>query len=141
MSDYILHYGVPGMKWGVRRTFSRNTYVKGVKTHSKGDPADRSGFGVKTTLVRKKLNTSDDAKEAARISKKHVSEMSNAELRKLNDRINLEQQYSRLNPSVIKKGAKVVATAAIVTNTLVNLYDKSDRLISIGQKLVGKFSK
>mgnify|MGYP006923195101 CR=1 FL=1 len=118
MSNNLYHHGVIGMKWGVRRARGSSSSTK---------PSKR--------------NISEDAKEAARISKKHVSEMSNNELRKLNDRINLEQQYSRLNPSFIKTGAKAVATAAIVTNTLVNLYDKSDRLIKIGQKLVGKFAK
>ena len=115
MNNTLQHYGVVGMKWGVRRSRMNSSSPK--------------------------KNLSDDAKEAAKISKKHVSEMSNAELRKLNDRMNLERQYSQLNPSFIKSGARAVATAAIATGTVLNLYNNSDKLIKLGQKFIGKFSK
>lgn len=82
MSDYILtpdgelyHYGVLGMKWGRRK--------------------DRSA-GI-SKRKSKKRQMSDDAREAALIKKKKVSEMSNAELRKLNERKQLERTYASLN--------------------------------------------
>ena len=46
----LYHHGVLGMKWGVHRTFSRDIYRKGVKVHSKGEPASRSGSGVHTSV-------------------------------------------------------------------------------------------
>lgn len=55
-SSELYHYGVKGMKWGIRKTYARDIYRKGKKVHSKGDEADRWGVGVKTQFVRKKNN-------------------------------------------------------------------------------------
>lgn len=107
-NNYLYHYGVLGMKWGVRRA---------------------------------RRQPSTDSSEAKALKKKKVSELSNAELRKLNDRMNLERNYSQLNPSAIKKGAKMVATAAIATTTILNLYNNSNKLIGIGKSVVGKLAK
>ena len=93
MNNELYHYGVLGMKWGVRR--------------------DRSRSGGS----RKKRSMSDDARDASMIKKKKVSQMSNAELRKLNERTRLEQEYSRLNPKSVSRGWKYVATAAGVMGT------------------------
>lgn len=90
---------------------------------------------------RRKNRRSDDSKTAAKIKKKKVSEMSNQELRTLNERTRLEQEYSRLNPNLVKKGAKMVATATIATTTVLNLYNNSDKLIKLGNELVKKYTK
>lgn len=50
-NQYLQHYGIKGMKWGVRRTYVRDIYRRGKKIHSKGDPAERSGIGVRTHLT------------------------------------------------------------------------------------------
>lgn len=97
--------------------------------------------GMKWGVRKTNRQPSSDHVEAKALKKKKLSELSNAELRKLNDRMNLEQNYSKLNPSVIKKGAKMVATAAIATTTVINLYNNSNKLISIGKTIVDKFAK
>lgn len=65
----LYHYGVPGMRWGVRRAQKRVARVQ-----RKGA---RKGW-------------SDDAVEVAAIKTKKVRQMSNAELRRLNERNQLE---------------------------------------------------
>lgn len=86
-NNYLQHYGILGMKWGVRR--SKNQLAKSSKTRrSKTD------------------NWSDDAKEVSKLKKKKVSEMTNAELRKFNERMNLERQYSQLTQKEKNAGAK-----------------------------------
>lgn len=116
----LYHYGVLGMKWGVRR--NRKQLSKSVGNN-------------------RKRNMSDDAREVSKIKKKSVSEMSNAELRKYNDRIRLEQEYSRLNPSKIKKGLAFVTTAASVMGTVANIYTNGDRFVKIGKQIIEKAAK
>ena len=114
MSNELYHYGVLGMKWGVRK--------------------DRSRSGGS----RRKRSMSDDARDASTIKKKKVSQMSNAELKKINERTRLEQEYSRLNPGAAKKGWKFVAGAAGVMGTALAVYNNSNQIIQIGKKAGGK---
>lgn len=118
-SNYLMHYGVLGMKWGVRRNRS----------------------GSSSGGSENKRSMSDDAREARSIRRKKPSEMSNAELRKVNERTRLEQEYSRLNPSTVQKG--LAATAAIigVMNTAVNLYNSGNNLVGLGKKFVSTGKK
>ncbi len=78
IEDFLEHYGVKGMKWGVRKR------VSNAVTKARGGP---------------KLPDSADAAEA-KVSKKkaknNVGSLSNKELQALVTRMNLEQQYSRL---------------------------------------------
>lgn len=119
----LYHYGVLGMKWGRRK--NRKS-------------------GLKNGVVRQKTSVdtrSDDAKTAAKIKTKKVSEMSNQELRTINERTRLEQEYSRLNPNLVKKGTKIVAATAATMGTVMNLYNNSDKLVNLGKKLVDKYTK
>ena len=90
--DYeLFHYGVKGMKWGVRT----------------------SGGGVKTSRLERKLaekaeeakSHSSDHKTAQKLRAKPLATMSNDDIRKLNKRLELETNYARLMESTRKKGA------------------------------------
>lgn len=59
--------------------------------------------------------------------------MSNAELRKLNERQQLERTYKSLNPSAVKRGIKFVSGAASVMGTAMTLYNNSDRMVKLGK--------
>ena len=115
MSNELYHHGVLGMKWGVRK--------------------DRSRSGGSRGSHRKK-NWSDDAKEASTLRKKKVGQMSNSELKKLNERTRLEQEYSRLNPGKVRKGWKFVAGAAGVMGTALAVYNNSSQMVKLGNKFV-----
>lgn len=67
---------------------------------------------------RRKNRMSQDAREVKAIKKKKVSQMSNAELRKLNDRQNLENQHRNLN-SQRNVGKKAVQSFIGVAGTIV----------------------
>lgn len=119
MENELYHYGIKGMKWGVRRFQNKDgSYT----------PAGKKR--------RSQEGWSDDAKEAASIKKKSVKQMSNSELRKLNERQNLERQYKQLNPNKIKKGMAVAAGIASGMGTIAALYNNSNQLIKAGKAIM-----
>ena len=75
----LMHYGVKGMKWGVRRSDAQLAKA-----------------------AKKREASSDDANEVADLRSKTkgpagVSTLSNAELKTINERMNLEQNFANLS--------------------------------------------
>lgn len=116
-NNELYHYGVPGMKWGVRRADAK---LQRVSTRAK------------------KRGWSDDATEVAKIRTKKVNQMSNNELTKVNNRKTLEQNYSRLNPNAIKKGLAFAGAAVAAIGTMTALYKHGKTLITSGKKFAQK---
>lgn len=121
MDKYELyHHGIKGMKWGVRRYQNKD--------------------GSLTAAGKKRQRGwSEDAKTADDISRKSVKAMSNAELRKLNERTQLETNYKNLHPGAVKKGMRFVTTAAAFTGTALALYGNADKLVKLGKTAGSKF--
>ena len=101
------------------------------------DARDRAALEKKISKLENR-DWSEDARDASVIKKKSVNKMSNAELKKVNERIRLEQEYSRLNPSIVNKGWKFVAGTAGVMGTTLAVYNNSNQLINIGKKVVNR---
>lgn len=85
----LVHYGILGMKWGVRRSKAELARARGKKTSYSGDD-------------------SDDKKQTTAKRSKSISEMSDDELRKTVQRLQLEKQYRDLNPKQVSAGQKIV---------------------------------
>ena len=92
--EELTHYGIKGMKWGVRRTDEQ-------------------------------LSRSEDSAAAAasmaKVKSQGISSLSNAEVKKLNERLQLEKTFAQLNPppaSKLKKAMKTIDTAITVNKKL-----------------------
>lgn len=116
--NILCHYGILGMKWGVRRSEEQLARARGKKT---SEPPN------------------DDYAKAH--TKKSVRSMSDAELRSRLNRLQMEQQYKNLKPGTVSKGQKFVknvmkagTTVASVTTTALTIYNNFDKI----RKIVGK---
>lgn len=102
VDSVLAHYGVKGMRWGTRRNKDGSTSKTGKRAKSEDHEA-------KTTL-----------------QKKRVSEMSNVELRKVNERMQLEQTYSQLmrkQGTAVTRGNKYIKDALGLAKTGQELYN------------------
>jgi hypothetical protein len=111
---YLAHYGVKGMRWGVRRSLAQ------------------LGRALKGSTVKK-----SDAPPKPK--PKPVSEMSDSELRARLDRLNMERQYKQymaeLNPkkaAMIKRVAMrmlenslIIVGNKVINNAADNLFRKN----------------
>ena len=118
-NNELYHHGIIGMKWGVRRYQNKDGTLTnaGKKRYSRDD-------------------WSEDAKAASQLKKKNVNQMSNAELRKLTERQQLERNYSSLNPSAIQKGLVAAAAVAGALGTIASLQKNGKNVLDMGQKAV-----
>lgn len=113
--DEFQHHGVKGMKWGVRRTREQLARLRGKKKDDdapsevqikakpgqkvqarggKGQPASDDAIRVAAARQKARASTTDS--------------LSTKELQEVVNRMNLEQQYARLDPPKVSLGRKFV---------------------------------
>lgn len=120
---YLIHSGTKGMKWGVRRYQNKD--------------------GSLTPLGKKRYETSskktdkrhEDYKKAH--TKKSIKEMSDAELRERNNRLNMERQYKDLTK---KKGIgkKIITTFVAGGATVAAVSGAATKYSKAGNKVLDK---
>jgi hypothetical protein len=95
--NQLYHHGILGMKWGRRRF--------------------QNPDGTRTTAGKKResdqrddIPKSDDHKQAKSDRRKATKGLSNAELKRLNDRLQLEKTYKELSTAETKRGESMAKT-------------------------------
>lgn len=96
----LYHFGIPGMKWGVRR--SEASLHSGRKSNKK--------------------DVSDDYKTSRTLKAKGAKHLSNKELKDLTTRMQLERNLRDLKSSDYQKGLDFVKTATAIGTTLATAY-------------------
>lgn len=117
----LYHYGIKGMKWGIRRYQNKDGTL--------------TAAGKKREREQTK-GWSKEAKEARRIKRKSVNQMTNKELQTLNRRLDLEANYKRLNPSAAQRGLAYVRAAAAAIGTVNTLVKNSDKIAKFGRDAI-----
>jgi hypothetical protein len=107
--EFIEHFGVKGMKWGVRK--DRNRVYK----------------------------QSQDHKRTRTLQQRHLSELTNKQLKEYVTRVEMERKYHQLNPGRLKRGEnriKYLMGTPIALATAYNLATSpaGKAAISLGSK-------
>lgn len=98
--EFIQHYGVLGMKWGIRR--AAGSYAK--------SQANRYGKPIERMAKTKAARSAAKGKKKAGPT---VKNMSDEQLKKATQRLQLEKQYKTLSKKDTSKGAKFVKDVVI----------------------------
>jgi hypothetical protein len=97
--ESLYHYGVPGMRWGVRRKRNSGGRIKG-----------------------KRSQGSSDYQKTRKLKRRGTKNLSTQELKELTQRLQLEKQYKDLSPAQITRGLNVVKTITAAGTTVASLY-------------------
>lgn len=107
--EELSHFGVVGMKWGVRkgRGGILSRFKKRRKKQEDTKPDDKQNAPKK--------KPGEEHAEKLKLQRKKVSEMTNAELKLVNERMQLEKQYKQLSKEEVGKGKQFVID--VLTNS------------------------
>lgn len=126
MENELIHWGIKGMKWGVRRYQNKDGSLTpaGKKRYDKemAKLKEEEKIAKNKLKTQAKLNKLDEkrkevealkrgkpiAKSTKQHSKPSVKDMSDEELRQTVNRLLMEQQYAKLNPQQVSAGQKFV---------------------------------
>lgn len=112
VDDFLAHFGVKGMKWGVRRDSSGRAQL---------GAAPRRAHARRMEVIKKasaRRESSEDHKKLVATKKARGKHLSDAEIKAAIARMNLERQYNSLNPNKVATGYKFAVAALTVGATI-----------------------
>lgn len=112
-NSFLEHSGKKGMKWGIRNS------VKRLKNRIKNP------------------HYSKDYKQTKNLRQKSSKYLSNNQLRELNKRMELEQNYNRLSTTPLNRGFMISRNIIAISGTIAGLYAiRNQRFVKDGVNLV-----
>lgn len=96
--NVLVHHGIKGMKWGIRRTPEQLGHA----------PSKKRKFSIKISRPESEKQTVSKASSEPKKKKNSAKEMSDEELRSIINRIELERKYNSLTAPQQSKGKKIV---------------------------------
>jgi hypothetical protein len=108
-SDTLCHYGILGMKWGVRRYQNKDGSLTPAGKKRADKMKDEYTKLTGKRLIRKPIKKSDQQED---ITKKRIKDMSDTEIKDRITRLENEKRLSGLQRDTASTGQKV-ATAAV----------------------------
>lgn len=103
-AEDLMHYGVKGMKWGVRRTAAQLGHFVSKKAKS-------AASSIKDKRAKKKA-AKEEAEARKNHAKKSIKDMSTEELNERIKRLQLEKDYKKLlsdvEPESMSRGKKAI---------------------------------
>lgn len=120
VENTLKHFGILGMKWGVRRTPGSDGLVSSRSTSSRN-------------------YSSEDYKRTRELKKKGVKNLSTKELQEVTKRMNLEKQLRELTVSDYSKGMDATKAILAAGTTIAGVYGLSTTPLgqAIKKKLTG----
>lgn len=92
-------------------------------------------LGMKWGRRKAQYNTSADHDRANELEKKHMSEMTNQELKEFTTRRELEDRYKKQHPDTFKKVIGAIATTAAALGTVALLYENGRKVVKGGSEV------
>ena len=112
-NSFLEHSGKKGMKWGIRNS------VKRLQNRIKNP------------------HYSKDYKQTKNLRRKSSKYLSNNQLRELNKRMELEQNYNRLSTTPLNRGFTIARNIIAISGTIAGLYAmRNQRFVKDGVNLV-----
>lgn len=125
VDDFLAHHGVLGMHWG--------KHLPG-RTEASHNPRPH-----------KRSESHPDHTTVKELTRNPTRTLSTAELKKINDRKNTEQQYHKLNPTTVARGKKIALGLVAAAGTGATVYNlvkspAGKAAVSAGQKILDKLA-